>query len=400
MTKRSLDEELDAILADDSVIGMPAPRVSASSADSRMRQDFEEICRFVAEHGRPPEEPSANDGRQVSTTERGLAIRLKKYRAMPDVAESLKPCDLYNLLTPPMAEHDAAVAAPSTLEEILDMDDDILSSAHDGIFDLKFVGARKAKPDFVAEREPCEDFARFKPLFDACVADIGSGRRRTLRFANEQEIETGDFFILDGIVVYVAEMNDVHIRNGRRDARLRCIFDNGTESDMLLRSLASRLYSDQNGRRVSNPEAGPLFGSAVAEGDVRKGCVYIASSLSRSPEIGGRRDLYKIGVTNGKAERRVRRAEFDPTFLMAPAKLLKTYTIYNADPAKVESILHAFFGEACLDVEVNDRFGRAVKPREWFVVPMDALDFGIQRLFDGTISRYRYDRRTQAVVEA
>lgn len=168
---------------------------------------------------------------------------------------------------------------------------------------------------------------------------------------------------------------------------------------MLRRSLARQLYNDKDGRRISNPEAGPLFGTAVTENDVRKGCVYIASSMSSDPVITGIRNLYKVGVTTGKAERRIKRAPFDPTFLMAPAKLLKTYTIYNADPTRVESILHAFFAEVCMAVEINDRFGKAIKPREWFVVPLDMIDLAIQRMLDGSIGEYRYDMIDQKVVK-
>lgn len=396
MRKRSLDD----IFADDEIIGLPAEPTAGGTVDSRIRQDFEDISRFVDDNGRPPEAPDAASGRKVSAIERSLAIRLKQYRARPDLAAALHPLDRYRLLAPVAKQERETRPAPSSVDEILDADDGILSSEHDDIFELRFVGARRADTDWVAGREPCKDFHLFSGLFEACAADIASGRRSTYRFTREQEISAGDFYVLNGIIVYVAEVNDPHVRSGRKNARLRCIYDNGTESELLLRSLSRLLYRDENGRRVSNPEAGPLFVTSLADGDVKKGCVYIAASLSSNPAVAGMKNLYKVGVTTGKPERRVRRAEHDPTFLMAPARLLKSYTIYNADPGKVESILHAFFAEVCLGVDIKDRFGKPIKPREWFVVPMAALDEAIQKLFDGTINQYRYDRNEQSLVKA
>lgn len=387
---------LDDIFAED-LIKAPALPTAAGSEDSRVRQGFEEINRFVSEHGRPPSETTADGGR-VSTTERMLAIRLRRYRDDPELVARLTPFDAWRLLVPDAKPSASKPSAPTSLDEIFDSDDGILSSEADDIFNLRFVGSGKELVDFAAERRKCEDFHLYAPILEACAADIESGRRQTRRFAGEQAIEQGDFFILNGIIVYVAEVKKDEIRYGRKDARLTCIFDNGTESDMLRRSLARQLYDDGNGRRVTNPEAGPLFGEDVTPQDVRRGCVYVAVSLSKDPVIAQMENLYKVGVTSGKPERRVRRAEFDPTFLMAPARLLKTYTIYNADPGKVESILHAFFADVCMAVEVKDRFGKAIKPREWFVVPLEMVDAAVKRMLDGTIGEYRYDMISQAIV--
>jgi len=399
-SKRTLED----IFGENEIEWKEAKQDAASPGD-RLVREFEEIIRFVDDHGREPKEPDAEVGRNVTTTERTLAIRLRKLREKPDLSATLSPHDRYGLLKAPSPGTASLETSPgregprpTSLDEIFAMDDGILSTDADDIFELRYVGGKKAEPDWVADRIKCDDFHLFKPLLDNCQADIESGKRKTLRFANEQEISAGDFFILNGILVYVAELNDPHIRNGRPDARLRCIFDNGTESDMLLRSLASQLYSDRNGRRVSSPEAGPLFGTEVVEGDVRKGYVYIAVSLSKNPQIAGMKNLYKVGVTTGKPERRIRRAEVDPTFLMAPARLLKTYTIYNADPGKVESILHAFFVDVCLDIEIPDRFGRMIRPREWFMVPLEAIEQAVDRLIDGTIGDFRYDPVMQEIV--
>ena len=47
---------------------------------------------------------------------------------------------------------------------------------------------------------------------------------------------------------------------GKNDARLRVIYANGTESNLLRRSLERALYKDDTGRRLTDPDLGPLFG--------------------------------------------------------------------------------------------------------------------------------------------
>lgn len=395
MAKRTLDD----ILANDTLIEVPKESVRASTIDARIQQGFEEICRFVEQNGRPPMMPDLSSGNRVSTSERTLAIRLKHYRSQPDVVTMMLPYDRYRLLAPDVKSSQESPTTIETIDDIFERDDGILDDDADDIFNLRFVGKKKEILDFVADRTPCDDFHLFQPFFDKCAEELARGERKAIRFANEQEISVGDFFILNGIIVYVAELNDPQLRNGRPDARLRCIFDNGTESDMLLRSLARQLYNDQNGRRITNPEAGPLFASEVRANDIRKGCVYIATTLSEHPSLTGMKNLYKVGVTTGRPERRVKQARLDPTFLLAPAKLVKTYTIYNADPKKVESILHSFLADVSLGIELKDRFGNAIKPREWFIAPLDVIDETIKKLMEGTISEFQYDRVRQMIIK-
>lgn len=393
MTKRSLDD----ILADDDLISVPEETQPASSVDTRVRQEFEEILLFVDANGRRPQHPDALRGIASSTTERRLAIRLGKYLSKPEIIASLKPFDRHGVLAPAKPTMEPGTVSPKSVDEILSLDDGVLSSDHDDIFDLRFVGGKRAEPDWIANRTPCPDFDNFKPLFDACAAELANGSRKALRFVNEQDINSGDWFILNGVIVYVAEVNDPHVRYGRKDARLRCIYDNGTESELLLRSLARHLYKDESGRRISSPQAGPLFGNAVQEGDVRSGCIYIALYRGPNPAIRGLKNLHKIGVTTGKAERRIARASKDPTFLLAPAELLKTFTLFNSDPVRIERILHNFFGAVALKIDVTDRFSREVQPREWFLVPVSVIDEAVRLLMAGTLGDYQFDAVEQAI---
>ena len=200
-------------------------------------------------------------------------------------------------------------------------------------------------------------------------------------------------------MAYVAEVNETHIRNGKKNARLRLIFDNGMESNHLLRSLATELYKDPNGRRIISTNAGPLFDQQPEEGDTQTGMIYVVKSLSDDSEI-RKLDgmLHKIGFTAGKMEVRIQNAKDDPTFLMAPVRPVATYTLYNINKVKLEHLLHNFFADARLNIEITDRFGKKIKPREWFLVPQEIIAEAIKRLQNGSIVDYRYDMNTVSLL--
>lgn len=396
-TKKTLEELLAE--EDDSGLLDVKPRASmAVSEDARIVQAFEEINSFHDRMGFAPGQGPKE--RKIGVSERALQSRLKAYLDNAELAQSLRPHDRHGMLAA------AAPAVPASLDELLDLDDDLLVDPNESIFDMRIAKAPAAKPDMVSERVPCPDFVKFKPLFDQAAAELASGKRKSMKFANEQEIEAGGFFILNGVTVYVAEVRDPHIRNGKRNARLRLIFENGTEGQNLLRSLATELYKDPNGRRLSDPYAGPLFGpsdteivTVAAPKDRITGCIYVVRSLSPLPDI-ARLDgqLFKIGFTTGTLEDRIRGAADDPTFLMAPARPVRSFEAINLNANKFENILHRLFAEARLDIEIMDRFGKPFRPREWFLLPLAIIEQAIPMILDGSILRHRYDHRACAIV--
>jgi hypothetical protein len=188
---------------------------------------------------------------------------------------------------------------------------------------------------------------------------------------------------------------------GRTDARLRVIFDNGTESNLLMRSLQRALHKDEAGRRITDPMAGPLFAGGNEEGDLASGIVYVLRSKSDDPYVAEHRNvLHKIGVTGGDVARRLANARLDPTFLMADVEIVATYELFNIGRAKLENLIHRIFGAARLDIDIKDRFGQPVTPREWFLVPLFVVDEAIERIKDGTIADYRYDPKTASLLRA
>ena len=200
-------------------------------------------------------------------------------------------------------------------------------------------------------------------------------------------------FIVSGQKAYVAEMGEVYLNaQSRTDARLRVIFDNGTESNLLMRSLQRALHKDDASRRITDPNAGPLFSDATVDGYEASGIIYVLRSKSDLPIVADNRDLlHKIGVTGGSVKTRIGNAKLDPTFLIADVEIVTTYELYNINRVKLENLLHRIFGAARLDIEIKDRFGHPVTPREWFLVPLFAIDEAVERIRDGTIKGMVYD---------
>ena len=291
------------------------------------------------------------------------------------------------------------------MAEADEIDDDELlaqlgvkAAAPEDITELRHVrsAAEKRAAEEIANREKCEDFDRFKPLLEQVQNELNAGRRQTKKFERKSEIAPGRFYILGGQKAYVAAMEKPFTNeHGYTDARLRVIFDNGTESNLLMRSLQRALQKDPAGRRIFEPLAGPLFADRSEEGDEASGSIYVLRSKSKLPIVAANRDvLHKIGVTGGSIERRIANARLDPTFLMADVEVVATYELFNINRTKLEKMVQKIFSPARVDIEINDRFGNPVVPREWFLVPLFAVDEAVERIKDGTITNYIYDPKT------
>jgi hypothetical protein len=284
-------------------------------------------------------------------------------------------------------------------DEILDPDDLMaeLSGVGEGvdITALRHVrpAEEKRAAEEIARRDQCPDFQKFEPLFKQVRAELASGARLTRPFELKAEIRPGTYFIVFGQVCYVAKMAEVFTNaQGRTDARLRVIFDNGTESGMLMRSLQRQLNEDDAGRRITDPAPGPLFADKAEDGEAETGTIYVLCSKSNHPVVTEHRQvMHKIGVTSGSVEARIAGAEKSSTYLLAGVKVVATYKVYGVNCQKLESLIHKVFSAAQLNLSIPDRFGNVVKPREWFLVPLGAIDEAVERIRDRSILSYRYD---------
>ena len=308
---------------------------SRTPREERIIAGFEEIQRFVEQHGRAPQH-----GEDRDVFERLYAVRLDRLRELDDCRAVLEPLDHQELLT-------GAEPAPTSAPDALD-DDELLAqlgvdaAGPADISKLRHVrsAAEKRAAEEIANREKCEDFDRFKPLFEQVQQDLNAGLRQTRRFERKSEIARGRFYILGGQKAYVAAMEEPFTNeHGNIDARLRVIFDNGTESNLLMRSLQKALQQDPAGRRIIDPSAGPLFTDQNEEGDEASGTIYVLRSKSEHPIVAANRDvLHKIGVTGGSIERRITTASLDPTFLMADVEIVATYDLFNINRTKLENL--------------------------------------------------------------
>lgn len=367
-----------------------------TAEEERVWAGFEEISCFYEERGHAP-----RFGEEHDIFERIYATRLRILRESKHWREFLAAYDRHNLLT--------AEAIPSTQTENLS-DEALLAElgaefgAESSLTKLVHVKPRTEadinKADEIAERSLCTDFTRFKPLFTQIQADLQNGIRKTKSF-EKTSIQQGEFFILGGQLVYVAEMGEkTAFRGSEMQARLRVIYDNGTESNILLRSLQRALYKDKAGRRISEPLAGPLFGSAAEEDDIQGGIIYVLESLSEQPDIAAQKGLlHKIGVTGGDVRKRLANAVKDPTFLLAEVRIVREYQLFNIKRVALEQIIHKVFTPAKADIKLRDRFGEFIQPREWFLVPLPAIDEAVQRIKNGTITNFHYNATEARFVE-
>jgi hypothetical protein len=396
-----IDLDLDELRSELDDFAQPEKKGGRSPREERIIAGFEEIQRFVEKNGHPP-----RHGEDGDIFERLYAVRLDRLRALEECRSLLTPFDHQGLLT---GAH-VASAAPADSMNVDELLAELEGAAGSSdITKLKHVrtSTEKREAEEIASREKCLDFENFRPLFQQVQRDLESGARTTRPFVKDAgflkaDIQAGQFFILGGQTAYVAEVGEpIKAPNGETDARLRVIYSNGTESDLLLRSLQRALYKDEAGRRITEPTAGPLFADQTAEGDEASGTIYVLRSKSDHPLVVQNRDLiHKIGVTSGSVEKRVANAKLDATFLLADVEIIATYELFNINRSKLEKIIHRIFDPARLDIEIKDRFGNPVVPREWFLVPLFVIDEAVEKIKDGTISRYVYDPKRGSLVES
>ncbi|MEA5421221.1 GIY-YIG nuclease family protein [Spirulina sp. CCNP1310] len=403
------DEDL-ALLGELGIDLAPEPLADYSPREERIIAGFEEIERFVLAQGRLPQQ-----GEDRDIFERLYAVRLDRLRESEECRTLLEPFDPHHLLT---ATPDIS---PSPAIDVEAQDDQALLAAlgldttANEITQLTHVRSRQEikAAEEVAQRNPCLDFEQFQPLFKQVQQDLKSGARATLKYQDNAQINRGDLFILKGQKILVAAAGEVFTTDsGLLNHRLRVVYDNGTESDLLMRSLQRALNKDKTSRRITTPDLGPLFSQTAlapqGEGeldnltsspdDLPSGYIYVLRSQSDVPFIAENRSvIHKIGVTGGNVKKRIANAKHDPTYLLADVEIVATFKLSHINPKKLETLIHRFLSATRLDVELQDRFAIPVNPREWFLVPLEAIEVVIEKIKDGTLDQFRYDRATASL---
>lgn len=383
MTKDFNKELLKLFESEDGKLFVPKEKPTAPSADDRLAESFQQIINFVEENDRQPDIES-ND-----INEAMLAKRLESIKNSPDKAQALESLDTLGLLTLP--------DAPASVEELFDKDEfGLFSGPGKDVLDVKHVPLNpRAQAEEVAKRKRADDFDKFKEGFISTQEELKTGRQKLVTFTNVEQIKQGRYFISGGQLLYVAEIGEEKLVHGRMKSRIRAIFENGSESNMYLRSLSSQLYYD--GYCVV--DEAEIYDNVTDDESVA-GYIYIVRSLSEDPKISTIENLYKIGFSRTPVAKRISGSKDDPTYLMSDLELVESYRVtgdYN--PQKVEHFIHRVFADAALDISITDKYGKNYTPREWYCVPVQAIRHAVELIDSGEITKYVYDNSTQRMKE-
>ena len=414
------DRILDEIFNNDpfGLLTVKLKKSNTRTADERLLASFQDINDFVGSNGKEPEPNSSN------ISEYQLYSRLKSLRIDLDKVEQLKPHDTHNLLpdvsisqvNEQQNEYMSAEQAGKKPKEINSLDDilgddlfDIIGGDDAGLFDFKHTPKdyQRAQSEFVARRKPCKDFDKYEQLLRDVQKDLATGNRKLIDFKQNNLIEKA-FYVHNGVLFYLEEINisqkEHYKEDGtrvREDGRTRCIFENGTESNMLKRSVEKILYA--NGRvvteNIDKVNEGFLENfSSITDEDHEAGYIYVLKSKSTDVRISSIQDLYKIGYSKADVEERIKNAEKEPTYLMAPVRIKGAWKCFNMNPQKLEQLLHNFFGNSCLEIDVFDDKVKRHTPREWFIAPFEVIEQAIELIINGKIVNYKFDAENMTII--
>ncbi|HTN07956.1 GIY-YIG nuclease family protein [Agriterribacter sp.] len=390
---------LDDIFNDDDfgLLDSKAKVSNIKSEEDRLVDSFEEINTFFDKTGR---EPDAS-----SMSEYGLLAKLKNFRQDEQKKRIVKPYDRHNLLG------EVEMEKPS-IDDILNDDGfGLLDSEKDlSIFKYKHIPKEeeRAEADFVAQRKPMkeEDFRLYEEMFQKVHQEIKDGKRKILPFRNiEKNLHIGNFYLIDGVMLYLESANLGSVQVGkdiRKDGRTTTVFENGTYSNMLYRSLGKQIL--KSGKLITNTYEAMeneffISPSLVKEEDIQTGWIYVLKSKSIHPEISVIKNLYKIGFSSTPIEERIRNAKNEATYLFADVIKVASYACYNQHADKLEQLLHRFFASACLNIDLFNGNGQRITPREWFLVPFEIIEEAIRLILSEEIINYKYDAENGVIVE-
>lgn len=395
MDEKTKKDKLSKIFESDllGLLAVDEPKATpASLQDSRLIDSFQEISDFYEANQRCPEL-----GDDIG--EYRLASRLAAIKKDPKKVKTLLPYDYYNLLE---SEETKSVSVEELIRDdplgLLDGDDEA-----DSIYTLSHVKpSERLRPDYIAHRKVCKDFDLYEEAFQRIHDDLEHGRRRLVEF-KEGDLHEGCYYVLRGVVLYLeqnlAVKQKIEYKSGakvRREGRTRCIFDNGTESSMLYRSLGKALKLD--GFCISDLIEQNENSVSIDSSDVQNGYIYVLRSLSRAPQIRSIRNLYKIGYCSGDVTTRIKNAVHEPTYLMNDVEVVLTVRCYNLDVPYLEASIHSFFSNVNVCFEVRDNEGIMHYPKEWFTVPLNIIEEAIPLIVDKKIDSYRYDKNLQMII--
>ena len=394
---------LDDIFDDDD-FGLLNVRETASyhsTDEDRLIDAFEELNSFFEKNKREPT--------RSSMSEYTLFSSLKEWRSNAAKESVLKPFDRFNLLG------EEETVKITSIDDILDNDDmGLLDMEGDtSIFDFVHTpkSGSRADAEYIAQRKaiPEKEFLRYDEMFKKVHQELKAGKRRLLPFFDaERNLKEGHFYLVDGLLAYL-EVSDAEkvVKENKSGDRIRLegrtvtIFENGTISNMLFRSLGKAIQ--KNGKMVTDTDENiqdELFRNAnLAEEETpQSGWIYVLKSKSTNPAVRDIEHLYKIGFSKLPVKERIKHAAKEATYLFADVEIVASYNCYGIEVQALENLLHRFFAAVCLDLDIYDQNGNRAVPREWFCVPVAVIDEAIQLVISKSIFNYRYDEKLGKIV--
>lgn len=376
------DEELKALfdlpIFDD--IKAPSKRITSSD---RLVKSFLDIADFVGCNGREPQ------GSSSDMKERTLASTLASIRNDESKRAKCLPYDDGNLL------FGKPKSVDDELKELFDNPIFDTPAEVQTIFDVPEYMKRKevAECDYVAQHVVCENFDNYEAGFVEIHTKLRDGRCRLVKFKDEH-LQEGAYFVVGGVVVLLAKIGHTsRNKDGKVDGRTLCIYDNGTQSDILLRSLGKALYKDGYSVRDVSLSDEELLKKrfTVTEADTPSGYIYVLRSKSTNPEIADIKNLYKIGFTTQRVEERIANAKQDSTYLYADVEIVASWQVYNIKAVEFENAIHHLFRAVRLQLSAGD-----ARPKEWYIVPFRIIEEAVSRLVKG--EALKYDTALQCLV--
>ncbi|MFD2964842.1 MULTISPECIES: GIY-YIG nuclease family protein [Olivibacter] len=369
--------------------------------EDRLIDAFEELNVFFEKYNREPA--------KTSMSEYALFARLKELRSNAAKKNVLKPFDRFNLLG---KEESVKI---ESIEDILANDNmGLLETEGDtSIFD--FVHAPKsgsrADAEYIAQRKalPDKEFERYDLMFKKVHKELKEGKRRLLPFSDaERNLKEGNFYLVDGILAYL-EVSDAEkiLKENKSGDRVRLegrtvtIFENGTISNMLFRSLGKAIH--KNGKMITETDENlqkQLINNAnlAQEESLQSGWIYVLRSKSNNPNVSDLKNLYKVGFSKLPVRERIKNANKEATYLFADVEIVASYNCYGVEVQALENLLHRFFGGVCLNIDIYDQSGNRFVPREWFCVPVNIINEAIQLVKNNTIFNFKYDESQEKIV--
>lgn len=395
------DKELADVLKDPVFADVKPIQHRASSSD-RLVRSFDEITAFVESNGR---KPSADGG----MSERMLYKRLEGIKTDKAKYDKCKPFDRLNLLddgtgtaevcNEPQASYETIAEEEKSDDELLAeiLKDPIfnISPEMEAIFDLPEYMRKdieRAQADYIGKRVKCEDFEMFEPLFQNVHDELRDKKRKLIKF-KEAHLQEGNFFVVGGVLTYLAKIHKLQKdSNHKIDGRIRCIYENGTESDILLRTLGKSLFKDGYTVTFNENEDGYFEKQfTVTDKDIANGYIYVLKSKSIDPDITKYQHLYKIGFTTQTVEERIANAKNEATYLYADVEIVAVWKVYNVKTVNLENAIHHLFDKVQLQLTAG-----GYTPKEWYVVPLDIVDDAINILMSG--KKVAYDDSLQQLI--